>query len=83
MIDVKHIAKLANLKLSEGEIKDYSDKLTDTLKYIDILKQIPTENIDPTAQVSNETNHWREDEIDKNRILPPSGPYKAKLTWTN
>lgn len=83
MIDVKKIAKLANLKLSEDESKDYSDKLTDTLKYIDILKQISTKNIVPTTQIGDETNHWREDEIDKDRILSPGGPYKAKLTWTN
>ncbi len=60
-IDVKHVAKLANLKLSEDEFIKFEQQLEETLKHIENLKEIPTENITPTNQVTGLENVTRED----------------------
>ncbi|MFA5361461.1 MAG: Asp-tRNA(Asn)/Glu-tRNA(Gln) amidotransferase subunit GatC [archaeon] len=39
--DVKHIAKLARLELSENEIKKMQKELSDILNYFDLLKKAP------------------------------------------
>jgi len=48
---ILHLAKLANLTLSEAEIKLYQKQLTDILNHINQLKQINTKSIKPTYQV--------------------------------
>ena len=62
-MDIKHIAKLAKLKLNNEELKKYNGQLSDVLSYIDQLKEVETKNIEPTAQVSGLENIWREDEV--------------------
>ena len=37
--DIKHVAKLANLKLSSEEIKKYKGQLSEIVEYIDELSQ--------------------------------------------
>lgn len=59
--EVKHIAKLANLKLSEKEIKKFSSQLSETLDYVDILKKLGTKGVEPTSQVSGLENITRKD----------------------
>jgi len=60
---VRHIAKLARLKLSDAEVKKFSKELTSILNYIDILNEIDTENTKPTAQVTGLKNVSRNDEV--------------------
>ncbi len=83
MIDIKKIAQLANLSVSDAEISDLEKKLSETLNYIKILSKINTQKITSTSQVGNIFNHFREDKIDKDRLLPAGGPYQAKISWTN
>jgi aspartyl-tRNA(Asn)/glutamyl-tRNA(Gln) amidotransferase subunit C len=61
--DVRHIAKLARLKLSDDEVKKFSKELTSILDYIDILNELETEEVEPTAQVTGMTNVFRNDEV--------------------
>ncbi|MDO8649590.1 MAG: Asp-tRNA(Asn)/Glu-tRNA(Gln) amidotransferase subunit GatC [Candidatus Peregrinibacteria bacterium] len=67
---VRHIAKLARLKLSEEEVKKFSTELTQILGYIDILNEVPTDDVAPTAQVTGLLNQFREDVVSSNG---PSG----------
>lgn len=60
-IDVKHIAKLANLTLNEEEIKLFESQLDSTLDYINQLNEVDTKNILPTSQVAGLGNVTRED----------------------
>jgi aspartyl-tRNA(Asn)/glutamyl-tRNA(Gln) amidotransferase subunit C len=60
---VKHVAKLANLPLTEGEEEKYSEQLSKILDYIDQLNQVDTENIEPTYNVSGQTNILAPDEV--------------------
>ncbi|MBT3834816.1 Asp-tRNA(Asn)/Glu-tRNA(Gln) amidotransferase subunit GatC [Candidatus Peribacteria bacterium] len=61
--DVRHIAKLSRLKLSEEEVEKFSKELTSILDYIDILNELDTDNVEPTAQVTGLTNVFREDKV--------------------
>lgn len=62
---VLHIAKLANLKLSEAEVVKFQKQLSDVLGYIDILNELDTSKIKPTAQVTGLQNVLRNDELGK------------------
>lgn len=69
MIDIKHIAKLAHLQLSEEEEKKIAPQLAAVLDYVSKLQNVPTENIEPTSQVTGLVNAFREDEVDTTRML--------------
>ncbi|OGG05620.1 hypothetical protein A2872_00690 [Candidatus Gottesmanbacteria bacterium RIFCSPHIGHO2_01_FULL_42_12] len=75
MIDVKKIAKLANLQIKEEELKSYTEKITAVLDIVSQLKEINTEGIIPTSQVTGQENVWREDEVDLSRILKHDKKY--------
>ena len=51
--EIKHLAKLANLPLSEEEIKRYSKQLEETIEYIENLKELDTKNTPPTSHTVN------------------------------
>ena len=60
---VRHIAKLARLRLSDDEVKKFSKELSSILEYIDVLNELDTENVEPTAQVTGLSSVFREDEV--------------------
>jgi len=60
-LDIKHIAKLANLPISSSEEKKLESQLTETLNYIAVLEEIDTTKIEPTAHVTGLENVTRED----------------------
>ncbi len=59
---IKHIADLARLELSDKEIKLYGGQLSDILSYVDQLKEVDTAGVEPTAQVTGLADVMREDE---------------------
>lgn len=60
---VKHVAKLANLPLSEQEEEKYSEQLSKILEYIEQLNRADTSKVDPVFNVSGQTNIMSEDKI--------------------
>jgi len=60
--EVKHIAKLANLKLTEKEIEKFRLQLSSILKYVAILDEINTKDVKPISQVTGLENVFRDDE---------------------
>ena len=62
--DIKHIADLARLELSEEELELYGGQLSAVLEYINQLKEVDTTDVEPTAQVTGLENVWREDKIE-------------------
>lgn len=60
--EIKHIANLARLELSEAELEKYGSQLSAVLEYIDQLAEVDVNGVEPTAQVTGLTNVWREDE---------------------
>lgn len=60
-IDVSHIAKLANLPLSDEEKKKFEKQLAETLTYIKNLREVDTKKVKETPQVTGLENVLRED----------------------
>lgn len=59
--EVEHVATLARLEMTEAEQETFSRQLSDILTYIDKLKTLDTEGVEPTATVIEQTNVFRED----------------------
>ncbi len=68
---VRHIAKLARLTLSEDEVTRLATQLTSILGYIDQLSEVNTEGVPATAQVTGMTNQLRDDVILEPRLAHP------------
>ncbi len=60
-INVFHVAKLANLPLTEEEKKKFEKQLAETLDYVAQLEEIDTKGVEPTSQVTGLENVTRED----------------------
>lgn len=59
--EVKHIAKLARIELADSELDKFRGDLNKVLGYIEILKNVDTDGIEPLAQVTGLENSLRED----------------------
>ena len=59
---VRAIAELARLELSEDDIARYQRQLSDILVYFQKLEELDTAHIDPTSSVLPLTNVLRRDE---------------------
>ncbi|MCF7854530.1 MAG: Asp-tRNA(Asn)/Glu-tRNA(Gln) amidotransferase subunit GatC [Candidatus Pacebacteria bacterium] len=60
-IDVRYVADLARLELSDDEIKRYEEQLGDVLHYVDQLGEVDVSGVDPTAHAMPLTNVMRDD----------------------
>lgn len=60
--EVKHIATLARIKLSEQEEEHFKKDLSSILGYVETLNKVPTDNVEPLYQVTGITNATRSDE---------------------
>lgn len=61
--DVKHVAKLARLELTEAEIEQFSKQLGDILKYVEQMNEVDTQNVEPMAHPIPVVNVMREDVV--------------------
>ncbi len=62
---VKHVAKLARLELTDDETSKFAGQLNDILSYMEILGEVDTADIEPTSQVTGLENVTREDVVEK------------------
>lgn len=62
-INVKHIAKLAEIPITTEEEKKLEKELGATLEHVDRLSEIDTTNVVGTNEVVEAVNVMREDEI--------------------
>lgn len=80
-MDVKKVAKLANLPISEEEEKKLAVQFEETLKTVEIIKELNTDGVEPISQVTGLTNVVREDEIDEDRIIKIGDYFKVKAIF--
>jgi len=66
---VKHISDLARLDLSDEEIEKFRWQLSSILEYIELLNEVDTTNVEPTAQTTDLKNVTREDKPQKGQCL--------------
>ena len=73
--DVQHLAQLSNLQLTDEEVGSLRLDLENIVGYIQQLDELDTTGVEPTYQVTDLENIWREDEVnnygvDKTTLLP-------------
>jgi len=61
--DVRHLAQLSSLQLSDDEVDTLRQDITAILSYVNQLDELDTEGVEPTYQVTGLENIWREDEV--------------------
>ena len=66
--DVRHLAQLSSLQLSDQEIGSLKDDNVNILNYVDLLTELDTDNVEPTYQVTDLENVWRSDEVENNAV---------------
>ncbi len=69
--EVRYVAELANLNLSEAEVHKFQADLDEILGHVERLNEVDTEGVEPMAQVlyaAGDTASWRDD-----RERPPLG----------
>ena len=61
--EIIHIANLADLNIKEDEVEEYAKNLQDILNFVEILKNVNTENIEESIGIGNSFNVFRKDEV--------------------
>ena len=61
--DVEHVAHLARLGLSDEEVALFEEQLNHILEQFDVLSELDTEAIEPTARVIELENVLRDDVV--------------------
>jgi aspartyl-tRNA(Asn)/glutamyl-tRNA(Gln) amidotransferase subunit C len=59
---VKKVAKLARLELSDADLAKMTEQLTNILSYVDQLKELNTDDVEPMAHPLPVKNVFRPDE---------------------
>ena len=87
--EVRYIANLGHLTLTEDEVRQYAVDLEEILTYVEKLDELDTSEVEPMAQViyaRAETSTLREDEYRKSlerdivlRSAPQSGAGQFKV----
>ena len=70
---VRHVAKLGRLKLTDADIQRYAVQLTGVLGYVAQLKEVNTDHVEPMAHPLPLQNVLRED------VVGPSLPIETVL----
>ena len=61
---VRRLAELSKLSFSENEETDMVDGLNEMIAFVDKLKELDTENVEPLVFMTDETNVLREDVVE-------------------
>lgn len=63
--DIRKLAKLCRLRLTDEEVSKYQNELSSILAYVEQLQDVDVQGLEPTSQVTGLTNVVRDDtEID-------------------
>jgi aspartyl-tRNA(Asn)/glutamyl-tRNA(Gln) amidotransferase subunit C len=72
-IDIRYVATLARLALTDSEIDTFGRQLGELLAHVNRLAELDIESVPATAQVVESRNVMREDELrpclDRERVL--------------
>lgn len=61
--EVRKVALLGRLKLSDAELEDYASKLGQILGYVEMLSELDTEEVEPLVHAIELSNVFRPDEV--------------------
>jgi len=84
--DVRHLAQLSSLQLSDQEIDALQTDMVSILGYIEQLSELDTTGVEPTYQVTGLENVWRNDTVQSGvspdtllEIAPASHAHQIKV----
>jgi aspartyl-tRNA(Asn)/glutamyl-tRNA(Gln) amidotransferase subunit C len=60
--DVEHVAALVRLQLSEAELTQFQQQLSEILDHIQILRELDTSGVEPTSGILTAESNLRDDE---------------------
>jgi len=63
--EVRHIAKLARLGLTDEEVEKFSHQLSDILSHAKMLDEVNTEGVESIAQITGLKDVFFEDKVEK------------------
>jgi aspartyl-tRNA(Asn)/glutamyl-tRNA(Gln) amidotransferase subunit C len=61
---VKHIAKLSRIELSDSEVEKFRSQLSVILEFINQLNEVDTAQVAPSINTTGITNRMRHDEVE-------------------
>lgn len=69
-IDIKHIAKLARLKIDDSELERYESEMTDIIKMVEAMPEINEELIiDPNNAMTLREDKLSQDKLSRDVML--------------
>jgi aspartyl-tRNA(Asn)/glutamyl-tRNA(Gln) amidotransferase subunit C len=72
-IDIRYVAKLARIALTDEEVERFGQQLGDLLGHVNALGELDIASVPATAQVIESRNVLRDDEVrpclDRERVL--------------
>ena len=82
--EIDHLAKLSDLSLSDEEAESLKGDLGNIIKYISQLNELDTDGVEPTYQVFEMENVWRDDAIlpqdaDREKLLNLVPAYQGNI----
>lgn len=66
--DVQNLAQLSNIQLSSEEAAALTVDIENILAYIDMLGELDTSGVEPTYQVNDLKNIFRDDVVDQGSV---------------
>jgi aspartyl-tRNA(Asn)/glutamyl-tRNA(Gln) amidotransferase subunit C len=60
---ITKLSSLSKLKFNEQETELISEDLSKMVNFINQLKEIDTDNVEPLIHMNEEINNWREDNL--------------------
>ena len=60
---VRKVAKLSRLKLTDAEVREFAGQLSAILEYVEKMNELDTDNVEPLAHCLPINNVFREDEV--------------------
>lgn len=61
---VLYLAQLSNITLTDDEVETLPGDIGEILTYVEKLNELDTDLVEPTYQIGELENVWREDNID-------------------
>lgn len=85
--DVRHLAQLSSLSLTDDEIDDLTTDIGNILGYVQQLGELTTDGVEPTYQVTGLQNVWRGDVVGETAVsretllalAPESAAHQVKV----
>ena len=63
--EVRNIAALARVAMTNDEVEEMRDQLSNILEHFDVLNQVDTDSVEPTGHTVGLVSVMREDEVDE------------------